>query len=146
MCSLCRGSLRSRTRPGKGFSDRIWWNMIKFLSKLVLAVTIPQTGFAEICVAPGHADCQISCPAECIAQYVEPKGPCSTMCSPPASQTCTAPGHPECTVTCTGSCMALFTEPDGPCNATCTGGALSLSIGRLRIQTREVGPSSQRQR
>lgn len=39
--------------------------------------------FALTCTAPGHDQCTIACPGGCIAYYVEPNGPCRTMCSNP---------------------------------------------------------------
>jgi hypothetical protein len=36
---------------------------------------------ADTCTAPGHASCTKTCPDGCGALYVEPNGPCYTICS-----------------------------------------------------------------
>jgi hypothetical protein len=33
------------------------------------------------CVAPGHPTCKITCKKGCIAYFLEPDGPCKTLCS-----------------------------------------------------------------
>lgn len=101
----------------------------------MLSMVIFSTAWADVCTAPGHSECTITCPAGCTAQYVEPDGPCSTMCSAPSTQTCTAPGHPDCSITCQGGCVAGYSEPDGPCTTFCSG-SLSISSDRLNLTIR----------
>lgn len=40
---------------------------------------------ADVCIAPGHATCTITCPKGCGALYVEPEGPCKTICDKPST-------------------------------------------------------------
>ena len=51
-------------------------------ASVAAALALPVgAAMASTCTAPGHPSCTITCPGGCGALYVEPNGPCRTMCS-----------------------------------------------------------------
>ena len=53
------------------------------IGSLVVSLLLIVVGRADAltCTAPGHPTCTITCRAGCGAKYIEPNGPCRTICS-----------------------------------------------------------------
>lgn len=56
-------------------------HQVAFASLAAAFVLAAGPAAARTCTAPGHPSCTITCSGGCAALYVEPNGPCRTMCS-----------------------------------------------------------------